>query len=386
MTTTKWVLIDETQGAKTTDGSSLSEGVLLQIAAACSAQLNDEFAQFYGGQYQVRVGADSTDIQPGEQVYAFVATLANAPGASAYHDTDGTGVPVAYCAVTTCSSLLGPGGISVDASHELLEAAADPSCNIMADNLKGLLVAYEVGDPVETQTYESNVESGVSLSNFVLPSWFDPKAPAPYDFMSYAKIDGAVAPPGPLQLAPGNGGNYIITETSTENETDTFGIQGTQRKARRDTGSRFMRRLMGRQVSMKGRMALTTSPVVSQVVIEAEPKMAAHIPPGITERRVARPQPALNRTPGRPVPVSLQNRTALGTVIPVSNAPSAETPAELRAAAEQAEERLKTRVEVRGGHKTPQKGQIDQQRAVLAGRRKIRDATPVGFGGRRPSK
>ena len=287
MSVTKWVFIDETNGAKCGDGSSLDPASLRRIAIACDAQLNSEFADEYGGQYQVRDAADATDIQPGEQVYAFVPTVPNAPGASAYHDTDGKGVPVAYCAVTTCGSLFGANGVSVDATHECLEAGADPSCNLMADNLNGLLVAYEVGDPVEIQTYASHVDSEVQISNFVLKSWFDPKASAPYDFMSAARIAGAVAPPGPLQIAPGNGGNYIITETSSENSTDTFGItSGSPRKERKDTGGRFVRRLMQRQVSRRGKLKIAAgqpAPIVGEAVLTPKDitALASPVPPKV---------------------------------------------------------------------------------------------------------
>jgi hypothetical protein len=387
-----WVLLDETNGAQCGDGSVLDHATLVRIAAACESQLNREFAAFYGGAglYYVRAGESSTDIQPGEQVYSFVPTLAQAPGASAYHDTDGKGVPVAYCAVTTCSSLLGPSGISVDCSHELLEAAADPSCNLMADNLAGLLVAYEVCDPVEVQTYPSYVDDKVQVSNFVLPSWFDPKASAPYDFMTEAKLDGAVAPPGPLQIAPGNGGNYVITETSTENSTDTFGIKGNQRKARRDTGSRFMRRMMGRQVSMRGRMQIGGAspapaiPVKHLMVTPGNGKLtpaqsaqavaqAAHTPPGTVERVAAHKTPPAQRPPGRPVPVSLQRLTVLGGTIPVPDdaiGPSVGAPTELSAAGVNAAQKFLTRADTRGSR--PQ-GQFDPQQSVLAGRRVIRE-------------
>lgn len=374
---TKWVLIDETNGAKTGDGSSLDAATLIRIASACDAQLNQEFASFYGGQYQVRAGSDSKDIQPGEQVYSFVPTLAQAPGASAYHDTEGNGVPVAYCAVTTCGSLLGPTGISVDASHELLEAAADPSCNLMADNLNGLLVAYEVCDPVEVQTYASSVDSGVQVSNFVLPSWFDPKAPAPYDFMSEARIAGAVAPPGPLQLAAGNGGNYYITETSQENESDTFGIQGKQRKARRDTASRWMRRLMSRQVSRRGKLRTAGMPSVKVALVQPPPQAKAHVPPGGVERREREKDPrpgATARTPGRPIPVSLRRASALGDAVgvPQDVAPPAGPPRELSEAGVQAAQRFMTRAETRSKRGNVRGGQFDPQQTVLAGRAKLR--------------
>ena len=95
MNAVKWVLIDSTNGATTQDGSTLSPAVLAHIAEAIQDQVNQEFAAEWGAQATLRVGANSNDIQPGEWAYGFVASLPNAPGASAYHDINGTGVPFA---------------------------------------------------------------------------------------------------------------------------------------------------------------------------------------------------------------------------------------------------------------------------------------------------
>ncbi len=382
MSVTKWVLIDETNGATCGDGSKLDPTTLQRIAVACDAQLNNEYSDEYGGQFCVRAGKDSTDVQPGEQVYAFVPSLAQAPGASAYHDTDGNGVPVSYCAVETCSSLLGPSGISVDASHELLEAAADPSCNLMADNLAGMLIAYEVGDPVEVQTYASSVDPGVQLSNFVLRSWFNTKASAPFDYMSKAGILGAVAPPGPLQIAPGNGGNYYITETCSENYTNTFGVRGKQRKARRDTGSRFMRRLMARQVSQRGAMAIGGARSLRSPGVDLRPPPeapaptlgeAALMPPTVAEQRGLPP----HQPPGTVERVGMHQVPSAGTpkrpqVNPVSvqRAKELEESGTLSEEGVQAAKNFMTRTERRANRPA---AQHDPQQAVLAGRRQIRD-------------
>lgn len=51
--------------------------------------------------------------------------------------------------------------------------------------------------------------------NWLLQAWFVPGAPGPYDYMTAAKLPGAVSPPGPLQTAPGKGGNYEIVCKST---------------------------------------------------------------------------------------------------------------------------------------------------------------------------
>ena len=247
-----WVLIDESNGAKCGDGSSLSPAALAHFVESVSAQLNGEFAREHGGAGTLRVGSGPTDIQPGERVYSFQPTLPSAPGASAYHDINGQGVPVAFCAVTTCGSLYGPTGVSVDASHEILETAGDEGCNQLADDGKGTLHAREMCDAVEVQTYGYTCADGtiVQLSNFVLRAWFDPNAAGPYDYMSGAGIAGAVTPPGPMQTAPSPGGqgNYQITcPSSTSEETETFGVRmlGMPRKLSKAThwSSRAMKRL-----------------------------------------------------------------------------------------------------------------------------------------------
>jgi hypothetical protein len=212
MNAVNWVLIDSTNGATTHDGGKLSPAVLAHIAEAVQNQVNQEFGAEWGARATLRVGANAQDIRPGEWAYGFVSSLPNAPGASAYHDINGKGVPFALCAVTTCGSLLGPTGVSVDVSHEILETAGDEGANQFANDNHGLLHAVEMCDAVEVQTYGKTCTDGtvVQVSNWLLRSWFIPGAAGPYDYMTSAKIHGAVSPPGPLQTAPGHGGNYQI--------------------------------------------------------------------------------------------------------------------------------------------------------------------------------
>lgn len=70
--------------------------------------------------------------------------------------------------------LTGPYSVASILSHEVLEMAVDPRCNLWADSGRGFLVAYEVGDPVQSDHYDID---GVTVSNFVLPAWFDPNTP-----------------------------------------------------------------------------------------------------------------------------------------------------------------------------------------------------------------
>lgn len=235
MNAVKWVLIDSSNGATTEDGSKLSPAVLHHIAEAVQKQVNEEFAAEWGAKSTIRVGASSSDIQPGEWAYVFLKSLPDEPDASAYHDIKGKGVPYALCAVTTCGSLLGPTGISVDASHEILETAGDEGANQFANDNKGLLHAVEMCDAVEVQTYGKTCKDGtvVQVSNWLLRSWFIPGTPGPYDYMTSAKLPGAVSPPGPLRTAPGHGGNYqIVSKWRSEKEVYAVAdhLIGTRRK------------------------------------------------------------------------------------------------------------------------------------------------------------
>jgi hypothetical protein len=249
MNAVKWVLIDNTKGAKTQDGSVLSATVLGHIAEAVQNQVNQEFAAEWGAQVTLRVGANMNDIKPGEWAYVFLASLPDAPGASAYHDIK-AGVPYALCAVTTCDSLYGPSGVSVDASHEILETAGDQGANQFANDNAGSLHAVEMCDAVEVQTYGKTCKDGTVLqvSNWLLRSWFDPGAAHPYDYMTSAKLAGAVSPTGPLKTAAGHGGNYqIISKWGGDKQVFAaeHHIVGTRRKGMNPHwSSRAGRRLM----------------------------------------------------------------------------------------------------------------------------------------------
>ena len=224
MNAMKWVLFDRTNGAKTRDGSTLGAASLGRMAQAVQAQINEEFAAEWGAEATIRVGAKASDVKAGEWAYIFVPTLPDAPGASAYHDITSKGVPYAFCAVTTCGSLLGNDGVSVDVSHEILETFGDEGANLYAYDNTGELHALEMCDAVELQTYAKPATDGtpVQVSNWLLRSWFMPGAKGPYEYMSSARKPGAVAPSGPLKTAPGHGGNYQIVGKWTGAVNDVF--------------------------------------------------------------------------------------------------------------------------------------------------------------------
>ena len=81
--------------------------------------------------------------------------------------------------------LTGDWSVSSTLSHEVLEMFVDPNCNLWAHDGNESVYSLEVCDPVEAPTY---TVSGVSVSNFVTPSWFDPLAPAGAQFDKLGKL------------------------------------------------------------------------------------------------------------------------------------------------------------------------------------------------------
>ena len=176
----KFVLVDLSNGAKTTNGESLTPEILKNIATAVNVQLNRDFSIEYGGTYWVRAGADKNDIKNDEYTFAILDTITNAPGAIAYHTSNGNGIPLLFDGLELSYSVTGIGNsVSAAISHELLETAADPGANLWAaDNISNNF-AREVCDPFENRSY---IIDGIGVSDFALNAYFIPGAAGPYSF------------------------------------------------------------------------------------------------------------------------------------------------------------------------------------------------------------
>ncbi len=194
---------------------------LATVAQSCALQLTRDVAPVYGGSYAVRVGASPADVQPGEMVFAIVDALPDAPGAVAYHDVAGADVPVAFLALSTCNTLP---DVSTAISHELCETAGDEACDLWADDGQGSEWAREICDAVESNFYEI---AGVVVSDFLLPGFFAPGDPGPYNFCATGVVNSGGSPPlSPFATSP-NG--YQIKRASGTGETI---IQGSVRALR----------------------------------------------------------------------------------------------------------------------------------------------------------
>lgn len=187
------------------------------IAAAMQVQLDRDVAASYGGSARVRAGAGPSDVAPAEIVALIVDDLPDPqPGAIAYHSVDGSSHPLVYVGRTDLTSVsVGSMSVTAALSHELVETFCDAACNLWADDGQGHEWAREACDATESDTYEID---GIAVSNFLLPNFFAPGAPAPWTYLGSI---GDETVPGPFGTA--RGGYQMQRATDEGNETQVTG-------------------------------------------------------------------------------------------------------------------------------------------------------------------
>jgi hypothetical protein len=100
--------------------------------------------------------------------------------------------------------------------HECCEESLDPDCSVWKPMPDGREVAFESCDPVEGDHYLQDATVGtetrqIPVSNYVLPSYFDPNGQAPFDRM------GKLTAPFTM-----TDGGYMAVRDAAGNETDVF--------------------------------------------------------------------------------------------------------------------------------------------------------------------
>lgn len=177
----------------------LTGEVMRQITHALARQAAEHVSPLW------RIIPPAIAYDPDGKVPAGASALAlfdnaDQAGALGYHDRDPHGIPYGKVFVET---ILANGGhlvdsansVSVTLSHELLEMLGDEDVNVWADGEDGYEYARELCDAVEADAY---VIDGVHVSNFVLPTFFDPSAPHNITRFDYLSRLGA-----PFTMLPG---------------------------------------------------------------------------------------------------------------------------------------------------------------------------------------
>jgi hypothetical protein len=170
-------------------------GLLEAIAEALTIQVERDFAPAWGV-----MSTRFTVGGRGDKIHLFDS--AHQAGDYGWHIVDGHGLPYAHVftdpSIAAGSTWIGgTDAISVTTSHEALEMLADPAANEFSFNGARLMWAREVCDAVQANTYRI-VAHGVrvSVSNFVLPAFFNPWADGPYDHLGVLREPFSLAKGG----------------------------------------------------------------------------------------------------------------------------------------------------------------------------------------------
>lgn len=168
------------------------------ITVACARQLKQHCAPLWGRKPMlVRFYKKAPAAKAGTDRYIIgIADDSDQAGALGWHTKDGSNVygRVFVRPVLDNGGTVSTGELSVSAvlSHEVMETFCDSAVNLWADQ-GPRAIAYEVGDPVEADSYEID---GIAVSNFVLPAWFDPQAGPPYDYLGNLTAPFSMTPGG----------------------------------------------------------------------------------------------------------------------------------------------------------------------------------------------
>lgn len=209
---------------------------VLKWTIACAKQLREHAVPAWGIEMPaVYFAPDEAHVMPGFEVM-YIFDNSDTAGALGFHDVDLLGR--AYSKVFAKDTIENGGDVSVTLSHEMLEMAWDPTCDLFKENTDGFSYAREAADAVEDYSYDVG---GVNVSDFLLDPFFDPHAPEGSRFDYIGKLTR------PFQTAPGG---YQIREDAHGNITQVF---GEKREAWRNVGKDHVAARTARRLRAGGR-------------------------------------------------------------------------------------------------------------------------------------
>lgn len=166
-----------------------SSQLIDRIAQAVTHQVEEDFAPAWGLQpIPVVPIADGQPVPSRAALVCLVDRIRDVGGAVGRHTMSDAGTITGFVAVESIQRLggtltKGHDSVSAALSHEVLELLVNPAVNFWADETPERQVALEVCDPVAGDAYEIELPPDsvggcerISVSNFVLPSWFNAKA------------------------------------------------------------------------------------------------------------------------------------------------------------------------------------------------------------------
>lgn len=208
------------------DSDVITDAMLASYVAAQQIQITRDFAPLWGIDATCQFVLPGTTIPAGAYQVWF-KDHSDQAGDLGYHDVDGN--PIAY--VFTADDLADKVSWSITGSHETLEMLADPQINQVRD-IGGIEYPLECADACEDDSF-GYVINGHTMTDFVLPSWFDLNGKAPFTFRNSIS--------GPLQLALGGYIGQRVLPNGQWTQKFAEGVPVTARQNKRPT-SRTLRR------------------------------------------------------------------------------------------------------------------------------------------------
>lgn len=159
------------------NASSHADAPVQQMYEAIGRQIGHFCNHWAGAWHVVR------DLNDQGFYLQLVDDLPEAPGALGYHDVDKDGLPYSKVAVNPSLQngsdwLTGAYSVLSIIGHEALETIGDPLCNNWVDLDSRTETAREMCDAVEATGRHYR---GMDMTNFLMPSWFNPFGTAPFD-------------------------------------------------------------------------------------------------------------------------------------------------------------------------------------------------------------
>jgi hypothetical protein len=229
----------------------LTDAAVQAVVPALQTQVHRDFAPPWGIDADLAFVPKGGTPAPGSW---WLAVLDNSDqaGALGYHDVTDDGSPLGK--VFAGSDLQYGYKWTVTASHELLEMLADPAINLTAfvqpDATSGKLYAYEVCDACEADQF-GYVVDGTTVSDFVLPAWFETFRSAgstAFDYGHHIKrplelLTGGYI--GVFDVTSGTGWHQITAQghAQTQDMRPRVGSRRERRRTPRDQWQRSQPRL-----------------------------------------------------------------------------------------------------------------------------------------------
>jgi hypothetical protein len=157
------------------DTALLTDAEVASYVVAQQIQIMRDFGPLWGIEATCVFAAPGDAIPAGAWQVWFKDHTDQA-GALGYHDDKGN--PISY--VFVADDLADGVSWTVTGAHETLEMLGDPQITRVVD-VDGFQYAYEACDACEDDQFAYSI-NGQLMSDFMLPSWFDPNGKAPFTF------------------------------------------------------------------------------------------------------------------------------------------------------------------------------------------------------------